>query len=109
MCLIGLLSKVPTVSDKDVGRENFGLDKIPRIYKVGRGFGWSFGQRGDWGAAPAKFLNLMLFYLFLHNFFASIFVILNHFLTFLVFSLFLPLFFIIFGSLLFPLRKVVTC
>ena len=47
------------------------------------------GWRGLWGAAPAKFFILMLFYVFLHNF-LSIFLIFNHFLAF---------FFIMFYSL----------
>ena len=39
------------------------------------------GWRGVWGAALAKFLILMLFYVFLHHF-LSIFLIFNNFLSF---------------------------
>ena len=54
------------------------------------------GWRGVWGAALAKFLILMLFYVFLHHF-LSIFLIFNNFLSF--FFLCFPLFFVSFGSL----------
>ena len=47
------------------------------------------GWRGVWGAALAKFLILMLFYVFLHHF-LSIFLIFNNFLSF---------FFLMFSSL----------
>ena len=53
------------------------------------------GWREVWGTTSGIFLISMLFYLFLHQYF-SIFVILNHFLSF--FSYF-PIFFISFGSL----------
>ena len=53
------------------------------------------GWREVWGTTSGFFLISMLFYLFLHQYF-SIFVILNHFLSF--FSYF-PIFFISFGSL----------
>ena len=49
------------------------------------------GWRGVWGAALAKFLILMLFYVFLHHF-LSIFLIFDNFLSF--FFLCFPLFFV---------------
>ena len=64
------------------------------------------GWRGVWGAALAKFLILMLFYVFLHHF-LSIFLIFNNFLSF--FFLCFPLFFVSFGSLQPPQGGAVTC
>ena len=81
---------------KGIAKENLrGGGGNPQNLRTRKGSRVLMGWRDVWGTTSGIFLISMLFYLFLHQYF-SIFVILNHFLSF--FSYF-PIFFISFGSL----------
>ena len=80
---------------KGIAKENLRGGWNPQNLRTRKGSRVLMGWREVWGTTSGIFLISMLFYLFLHQYF-SIFVILNHFLSF--FSYF-PIFFISFGSL----------